>query len=231
MPDRIALPPLVTASSWRSIVQSIWQQSARAGLETDDDGRTAPAWTNRQALSIVSGMRNAARPVTAWPLWYQFAAAAYGWDPSSNELDTTDGRADGAYPAGAAVQLVDELRRIAEQLDAVRYPELRVELPDVWADPEIVADMSAALQGDGARVAFKIPLPVCKDPVTGKPARPVKDPADGRWKCPGGVVVIDDPVTAIVKSLSKVAVPVALILIAYEAFRRGATRRGRRNRG
>lgn len=225
MSDRVALPPVVTASTWRNIVQSIWQQSARQGLETDDDGATAPAWTNRQALSIVAGMRAAARPVMSWPLWYQFAAAAYGWDPATGELDASDERAEGAYPAGAAVQLVAELRRIAEALDAVRYPELRVELPESWGGAELVADMTAALRDDGAQVAFKIPLPTCRDPRTGKPARPVRDPADGRWKCPGGVVTIDDPITAIIKSLSKAAVPAALILIAYAAITNKRRRR------
>lgn len=226
MPDRLALPPTITASSWRNIVDSIWQHSVRLGLESDEDGNTAPAWTNRQALAITIGMRNASGPVQPWPLWYQFAAAAYGWDPSTNELDTTDAHGDGAYPAGAAVQLAGELRRIGEALDAVRYPERRVDLSDVWGDPTFVADTMTALAGDGARVTFKIPLPTCRDPRTGKPARPVKDPADGRWKCPGGVVTIDDPWTAIEKSLNKLAVPGALILIAYLAFTN--SRRGRR---
>lgn len=225
MPD-LRLPDLITASSWKNIVQSIWQQSSRLGLETDPDtGETAPAWTNRQALALVAGVRAAAKPVMAWPLWYQFAAAAYGWDPATNALDTSDGHADEAYPVGAAVQLVGELRRIAEQLDAVRYPELRVTLDDVWGNPAIVADVIGALAGDGARVAFKIPLPVCKDPATGRPARPVKDPADGKWKCPGGVVTVDDPITALLKTLSKAAVPAALILIAYAAMTNQRRRR------
>lgn len=228
MSDRAALPPTITASSWRTIVQSLWQQSLRLGLETDDDGNAAPAWSNRQAIAIITGVRNAARPVMQWPLWYQFAAAAYGWDPATNELDASDARADGPYPAGAAVQLMTEIRRIAEQLDAVRYPELRVDMTEEWADPSTIADVSSALHDDGAKIAFKVPLPACRDPVTGRPARPVYDRTDGKWKCPGGVATIDDPLTAIAKSLSKVAVPAALILIAYAAFTN--SRRGRRRK-
>src|SRR4029077_12234674 len=109
-----------------------------------------------------------------WPLWYQFAAAAYGWDPATGELDATDERADGAYPAGAAVQLVAELRRIAEALDAVRYPELRVELPESWGGAELVADMTAAVRDDGrggARVRED------SGATRGRGVRGVQDPA------------------------------------------------------
>lgn len=224
MPD-LTLPPVITASTWKTIVDSIWEHSARQGLETDDEGGTAPAWTNRQVLAIVVGMKAAAKAVMAWPLWYQFAAAAYGWDPEAGTLDTSDTHGDAAYPVGAAVQLVAELRRIAAALDAVRYPETRVDLADVWDDPSVLSDATAALAGDGARIAFKVPLPACKDPVTGKPSFPKRDPRDGRWKCPGGVVTVDDPITAIMKSLSKAVVPAALILIAYAAFTNKRRRR------
>lgn len=232
MPERFALPPVITASSWANAVSSLLsQQRSSRGTEVDDEGKAAPVMTNREALAIVEAMRRPAqRVLTGWPMWYQFAAIAYNWEanPGAPMLDASDERADADFPAYAAVMLGEELVRLAQGLDAVRYPDVRLDLTDVWAQPAVMAEIGAALQDDGAQVSFKIPIPACKDPVTGKPARPVRDPSTGRWTCPGGVVQIDDPITAILKSLSKVAVPVGVILIAYYAFE---NKRARRRKG
>lgn len=219
MAERFALPPVVTASSWATAVSSLLaQQRARRGVDVEEGG-AAPVMTNREALAIVEAMRRPASRLTPWGLWYQFGAIAYGWEPGgSEELDGSDERADADFAPYAAVMLCEELIRIAESLDAVGQPDPRIELIDVWGDPRHMAEIGAALQDDGARVSFKIPIPACKDPVTGKPARPVRDPSTGRWTCPGGVVTIDDPLTAILKSLSKVVVPVGAIVLAYYAL-------------
>lgn len=232
MPERFALPPVITASSWATAVSSLLSQLRTSrGTDVDEDGKAAPVMTNREALAIVEALRRPAqRVLTGWPMWYQFAAIAYGWSANDGTplLDGSDDRADADFPQYAAVMLCEEILRLANGLDAVRYPDVRIDLSDVWAQPALMSEIGAALQDDGARVSFKIPIPACKDPVTGKPARPVKDPATGRWTCPGGVVQIDDPITAILKSLSKVAVPVGAIILAYYAleYKRRRRRKG-----
>jgi hypothetical protein len=147
-----------------------------------------------------------------FPLWYQFAAPAYGWEPGRNRLDRSDEQADRDYDANAAVMLNLELQRIAQELDEARKPDPRMDLDaQSWTDVAFQGEVTKALRDDGAQAQFKIPLPACKDPKTGKPAKPVKGP-DGKWHCPGGPLLIDDPITAIIKALAPIAVPAALIL-------------------
>lgn len=188
---------------------------ARRGTTHDADGTVAPALSNREALAIVMALRRTAqRHGAAFPLWYQFAAPAYAWTPGSDVLDATDRQAEAEYPPDATVQLHLEIQRLTADLDEANAPDPRIELEDTFMEAETQREVAAALRDDGARAEFKIPLPACKDPQTGKPARPVYDDRDRKWKCPGGVVTIDDPITAIIKT----AAPLAIIaILAYGA--------------
>lgn len=226
MPERFTLPPTVTGSRWRNVIASL-ARSVR-GMGQASDGTPAPVVTNREAVAVIAALRKAAANVSPWALWYQFAALAYGWSPTSPTLDTSDEHADDDYDLDAAAMLVQQAGLLADQLDAANTPEPALYLEDTWQSAGWLADVAQALDDDGANVQFKIPLPACKDPVTGKPAKPVKDPKTGRWTCPGGVVTIDDPITAIVKALAPIAIPVALGLIAYGAFTQRRKRRRRR---
>ena len=226
MPERFVLPPLITGSTWQTAVAALLRgQGNSRGLEVEGT-ETAPAMTNREALAIVSAIRSPAQRV-GFPLWYQFAALAYGWSPEGAELDGRAEQADADYPVYAGVMLAHELGRIAQELDGAGVLDARIDLRDVWAQPALMAEIGSALQDDGAEVAFKIPLPACKDPKTGAPAKPVRNPKTGRWECPGGIITIDDPITAVAKSLLKVAIPVGAIYVAYEVFLKPRRRRKR----
>lgn len=214
MAERFTLPPMITASSWGSVMDALWSKSSR-GMTTDDDGTIAPKWTNREAVAVISALRGmAALAEDGFPLWYQFAASAYDWEPGRNRLDRSEVQADRYYDAGAAVQLNLVMMRLVGELDARKRSSPRLDLDShSWTDAALQGELAKALREDGeAGIAFKIPLPACKDPVTGKPARPVKDPKTGKWTCPGGPLLIDDPITAILKALAPIAVPLALIL-------------------
>jgi len=211
MPERFTLPRTVTGSTWPNVMAALWERSSR-GVVMDDEGGAAPRWTNREALAVVMALRRVAQRSAAFPLWYQFAAVAYGWSPDSDQLSAGTAQADAEYPVEIAVPLHAEVERLAAVLEAEGVQrDARLDLEDLFNDKDTIAAVRKALQQDGADAAFKVPLPACKDPVTGKPAKPVKDPRTGKWTCPGGGLTIDDPITAIIKSLSKVAIPVALI--------------------
>lgn len=209
MPERFTLPRTITGSTWPNVMASLWERAPR-GLATDDGGVQAPIWTNREAVAVVMALRKLAR--SSFPLWYQFAAVAYGWSPDTDQMTARGGQADKLYPTEIAAMLSSEIERIAAELETAAPRDPKLDLDDVFDDKTVIAAVRGALQQDGAEATFKIPLPMCKDPVTGKPAKPVKDPATGKWTCPGGAVMIDDPITAIIKALSKVAIPAALIL-------------------
>lgn len=209
MSERFTLPPVITGSTWTAVWGALWERSSR-GTVADEEGALAPKWTNREAIAIIAAIRSAAAP--DFPLWYQFAAPAFGWEPGVNKLDRSEAQADREYDPSAAVLLYQEIRRIATELDDRQRREPRVELDaQTWTDATFQAEIAKALREDGAQAQFKIPLPACKDPRTGKPARPVRG-SDGKWRCPGGPLLIDDPITAIVKALAPIALPVALIL-------------------
>lgn len=231
-PERVTLPPVVTASRWDTLASAIWKAGGRGTVQTDD-GQAVPRWTNREAMSVINALRAIGRGSrSGFPLWYQYAAVAYGWTPDDDTLVVTSTQADDDYPPGDLALLGQELRRVASDLDAAGHPDPRAVLSDVFDRKETAQEVSAALAQDGAEpgVMFKIPIPACRDPQTGRPARPVRGP-DGKWSCPGGAVTIDDPLTAIIRSivsvLSPLAVPIILIALAAQGKQK---RRGRRRR-
>lgn len=225
MADRFALPPVVTASSWSALERALWEKARR--IDRDDDGMPAPVITNREAISIIAGVRALASGTqSGFPLWYQFAAAAYGWAPETDEIDTTTAQAEAVYSPDASAQLAQELHRIVAELDAAGVSKPRIQLEEnEWT--RMAEEVNIALRQDGARAEFKIPLPACKDPRTGKPAKPVYDPRTRKWTCPGGVVTIDDPLTAILKTAGPVLLIVAA-LYGAASFLGANARRGRR---
>lgn len=236
MPERFQLPPLITASSWPSVAESIWTQNRRGSVQ-DEQGDLAPKWTNREAVAVIAALRDIARSLPdGFPLWYQLAAAAYDWEPATykDHLMVSAEQADAIYPAEAAVLLNRELVRITNALDQTRgaRPDPRMQLDDVFDDNQMMSDVMQALHEDGSRALFKIPLPACKG-ADGKPAAPVWDRSERRWKCPGGVITIDDPITALLKSLVKPAIVIGLVYVLATGGAvalRKRRRQGRRRR-
>jgi len=233
-PARNAWPPFLTASSWDNIYAQLWDIALRrpGGTQTSADGTLAPALTNGEIQMIVRAWQSARRSL--WPLWYQFAAAAYNWNPDNGDrLDTSAKWRD----AFADVEIVRELWLstfgLRFDLDATQLPKPRLDLDaETFDDAVWQAEVRAELRADGASASFKIPLPACKDPKTGKATTP-------KYTCPRGyklvvingipmckhitsgklakpklecdVVKVDDPITAIGKSLRKDLATVVIV--------------------
>lgn len=205
-------------------------------------GTKAPRLTNVEAVKLIRAYRAAVVGTsTMFQLWAQYAAIAYGWDPPSTDaLDASPLQADASYVPDVCVALWMELHRITLDLD--RSGSIAtLELDGGFADAEWLADLRSVLRADGADAQFKIPMPFCRDKRTGRSRVPrppcdTRDPLTGKpWgKCdePGDceAVMVDDPVTALVKSLWPLALVVgALWLLSQPSEQPRRIRRYRDN--
>jgi hypothetical protein len=220
---RAAFPPFVTASQWISVFESTWNRAQRArGLDTNDEGTIAPRLTNAEAVALVRAWKSAAT-AARFPLWYQFAAAAYGWDPPDNDtFNTSAKQAARLYETEINVQLWLALHRLALDLDDTAEPP-RLDFDGaLFDDVMVVASVRARLQEDGAEAAFKIPIPACRDKKTGRMRFPRRGDKPGDCD----VVLIDDPITYIGKNLGAAALILGLVwLLAQDNKPRRQRRR------
>lgn len=223
-------PGLVTADRWLTVWESLLTSARRRR------GGTAfsVALTNGEATSLIRAWPG--RSGTLWmPLWYQFAATAYGWNPDrSDRLDTTAKRRDSAFPMSR--DLWDATREIATALDAERRQPARLDIdPDTFDDPTFQAGVRAALRDDGGmRAAGKIPVG-CKDPKTGRITGPKMKCRPGftlelvpgtpfyvcrnkktgeheqpTYECEGDKVYLEDPLSALARDFWRLALIVGL---------------------
>lgn len=204
--QRSAFPLTLAASTWGAVLDAARKRASDAHGVGDDD---EPQLTNAEALQLVRAW-TLAHTRAAFPLWYQFAAVAYGWDPESDALDTSTKQAAAMYADPG--ELWAQLAQLATDGDNTEvdqtYPSLYFD--DVWTDPTFAGDVRKALRDDGADAQFKIPLPACKDPKTGKPVgKPRKDPKTGKWRC--DPVVVDDPITHAGKHVLAIAAAIGLL--------------------
>lgn len=134
----VALAPIYSASRWTTLHEGI-----------RDIFESRPI-TNAEAAAVIRAWRNIVG--ASGPLWYQFAAQAYGWHPPRRDaLDTSKKRAAAAYPSQP--QLFRWVEGIATELDERNDPREPRLLPDrgTFHDPVFVGDVRAHLLGDGAR--------------------------------------------------------------------------------
>jgi hypothetical protein len=202
-------------------------------------------------VQLIAAWRDAAG--VNFPLWYQYAAVAFGWDPEGRAFEQSKEQGASAYPDDVDASLWSELHRIAADLDAEhdageREDAPRLDLATSFQDPVFAGKVAAQLKEDngGITPTFKIPTGFCKDKRTGKrrlmrpcgpgkrqeadgtwtyldPLTGVRRPCDGAGDCPPELV--DDPVTHAGKQL----LPLVLILGAVWWFARKHPRRRRRN--
>lgn len=230
MAAKYTLPVIVDAPSWPSVVEALFTGAQdRRGRVRASDGTLSPPLSNQEAVAIIDEFRDVADKTSeGWPLWYQFAAVAYDWDTARDRLDSGPTRGNKLYPVDVRRDLWVALMRVAGNMQA-EHPGPGVIHPraSTFGSLSTVAAIRRALNEDGAEAAFKIPTPACKERDSGKkrlhrvPCDP-KD-ADGwkrrkrktfydavhrRWvevDCdrPGDCenIAIDDPITAIGKSL------------------------------
>lgn len=194
----------------------------RRGKSFAADGTLAPPLSHGDLASLVQEWRNVAG-AAAFPLWSQYGAVAYAWDPAQPSVFvTTPAQRDSLVDTETANDFWLATYRLALDLDddPTKSPRLDIDA-GAFDDPVWRAQVQADLMSDGARVAWKVPLAACKD-KDGK-ARParlgcpagwdlVKD--GGVWVCrkrdtgekkpPGYVcegeqITVDDPITTIKK--------------------------------
>jgi hypothetical protein len=165
----------------------------------------------------------ASRTRELFPLWYQYAAAAYGWDPKGDQLVTSTKQRDAFYPDVLLVEFWKSLTALAGDLDNAREPNPRLDLDGEFSDVVFQGEVRAALRDDGATAAFKIPVPACKRPDgtigTARCKRAMK-----RWPylceeweaC--APVLVDDPITVVKKKRDSTLLLMALVIAAFVVF-------------
>lgn len=167
--ERFRLPKLVTSSNWLTLWSSLHDHAARAR-----GGRL----TNREAVAVVAGFRELAKQTSeGWPHWYQFAAPAYGWDPTGDRFVTSPAHADVLYPAELGRELWEATKRIATNLEE-EQPKLdaRFELERFRiADLDFQGDTRQALIHDGAKATPAIGAPSSSSPAKKPKPSPKRD--------------------------------------------------------
>jgi len=253
-PRRRLFQPLITGSTWDTVFDAVWDRALKQDGASKNhrtaDGTIAPRLTNGEVITLVMAWL-AATSKARFPLWYQYAAAAYGWSPDNDVLDTTARQRDAWYPDELLVELWSTLMGLTSTLDEERVSSPRLDMDGTFDDPVFQGEVRAALLQDGADaiIAAKVPLPACKG-KDGKPTKPravcpvgselrtgpggvpvCVDTATGKrtapkWEC--DPVTIDDPITGIGKMLGQPFIQGLLILGAIWVALEPQPRRYRR---
>lgn len=225
-------PAFISASTWTGAVESLSKtvEKQRGSVTTMYPGldgvaydRTVPKLMNADVVAIVMAMLEVGDSPTgakmALPLWYQFAAVAYGWDPKRDKLDTSTAQGARPYPPLLTVELWRDIQSLANTLDAKREPNPRFDLDGMFTDKVFAGQVRVALQGDGADAQFKIPVPMsCREKDgTVRAARCVKKMSIWPYLCtewercdPAQVEI--DPLKPIRESATNVFALVILVL-------------------
>jgi hypothetical protein len=143
---KVRLRPFYTASTWATLFD---------GLRGDLAKRTI---TNAEAVALVREWRDVAH--SSGPLWYQFAATAYGFAPPKRvALVNTAKQAAATYPMKDA--LLRWMGGIATELDARGdgQPPRIAPNKDTFADPVFFGDVRAKVHEDGAAKLSPAPRP------------------------------------------------------------------------
>lgn len=150
--NTFALPEFVTGSTWLNVFNACYGSISLLGNRYTNGPNNVPQITNREAIALIQGWREVAGMTKdGWPLWSQYAALAYGFDPDTDKLDATTEQADKLYDTDMGVELWTAIKDIAQRLDVERKSEpARVDLKGEWFDDDTLQrEVTSALEADG----------------------------------------------------------------------------------
>jgi hypothetical protein len=178
--------------------------------------RQGAALTNAEAAAFVREWRDVSPSPSR--LWYQFAAVAYGWSPSSDKLNRGKAQGKKWYRPELLAELWEWARGIARALDEeADSPPPRVSVNrDTFDDLVFYGEVKQSLQDDGARAQFKIPMPSCRDKKTGKMRFPLVTDKPGDCES----VLVDDPVTFLGSKVSTLLLIAGVVWVLTRPSRR-----------
>ncbi len=246
----LKLPAAITADTWEKLGAALWFAIVQARpvhkATHPIASRPVPRLTNGEVITLLMAWLaaigvSAARIRELFPLWYQFGAAAYGWNPDNGAFVTSAKQRDAWYPDVLLVELWGACLNLATALDASDAPGPRLDLDGRFDDIVFQGEVKAALKGDGAVIdtrsahaAFKIPMPACKG-KDGRPVAPKCKRVMSAWPylceefdaC--APVLVDDPVT-VVKDKALSVFQLALLVGAFWVLFDNKKSRRRRTR-
>lgn len=221
---RRTFPPVVTASAWPTAWLALREAAAKRNGMTEDFRAHAPTsahpgmfdvahLTNADAVALIQAWLSAVPDARKrFPLWYQFAAIAYGWSVERDKLDTSAARGARLYPTAAAQELWRATSELSLALDAEGVPSPRLETDGRFDDLVFAGSVAAALREDGAEASWVIGFGGCKGP-DGKPSKPRRNPDTGKWECEP--VPVEDPVTVGKRKATGFATVAALVFALW----------------
>jgi len=175
---RRTFPPVITASDWGSVFGAAFKTAAnRRKRGVAPDGWTmVPRLTNGEVIQVIMGWLAADPSVkAAWPLWYQFAAVAYGWNPTTQRMVTTPKQRDALYPSDLMHELWMSQDALAYDLDKRGITSPRLDLDGSFDDVTMQGAVAAALAEDGGALTWGAPKPTRKATVKPKATAPKAD--------------------------------------------------------
>lgn len=169
---RTTFPQTITASTWSNAWGAAFAKAqARYGRQQAADGTEAPPLSYADLSALVRAWHAAAGP--AFPLWSQWAALAFDWDPTMapGKWNTGADRAKKRLDADMARDFWVATHKLALDLDDNGKPAALDVQAGTFGDPVWLAMVKADLLSDGAKAEWEIPIG-CRDPKTGKTKLP-----------------------------------------------------------
>jgi hypothetical protein len=254
MATAVAFKNTITASKWTTIVSQLRDIAEKAhGSQQTEHGVWAPPMTNAELQTLVRAWKGIAG-VDAFPLWSQFAAVGYGWDPEEPAvLDSSARQRDRLVEPDLALSLWLSMSSMAYALDDARRDPVRMQFDTgAFSDPVWKAQVLADMRADGATLAWKVPTPVCEDMKTGEKHFPhmtckkgwrlvevkrgvfmCRAPAGSSapdefptWRCDAPVMV-DDPITVVKNDFGRLLLMLGGAYLVWQHVTRPSRRKER----
>lgn len=158
--ERRTFGPVVTASTWRTV----WEASKASAARRRGEVANVPRLTGGDLASAVRAWLGVAGP-ERFPLWYQYGAYAYGWDPRTDFMRTTTRQRDAVLSDhGIAREFWQGLAHVADELDkGDSAPRIEYD-PGVFDDPVFQGELRAMLLSDGAQPMLRHGVEVGAEP-------------------------------------------------------------------
>ena len=140
----------LTASTW----SNVWQASVEQAFRRNGAHEGSTVLTCGDVITIIGAWLHAAPGMRArWPMWWQYAAAAYNWTPGHALLDASEIRKHATFPPSLTPDFWKATETIADELDREGVADARLDMSGDFDDVTMLAEVADAARRDVGLIA------------------------------------------------------------------------------